>query len=192
MSGAWRCGRLVSTMRRVTLDPKAWPLVIGCVSDTHIPTRASYLPGRLLAALAGVDLILHAGDLVSEEILTPLRLVAPVEAVAGNMDPPGLAEDLDRAVLLSAGPWRIGLTHGDEGPGRTTPERALGMFRGVDVVVFGHSHRPLNERWGGVLLLNPGSATNPRRELRPSCAILTLPDPAARLRPEADIVELEG
>lgn len=185
-------------MRRVTLDPKPWPLVIGCVSDTHIPTRASYLPGRLLAALAEVDLILHAGDLVIEGILTQLRLVARVEAVAGNMDPPGLAEDLDRAVLLSAGPWRIGLTHGDEGPGRTTPERALGMFRsagdgpGIDVVVFGHSHRPLNERWGGVLLLNPGSATNPRRELRPSCAILTLPDPAARLRPEADIVELEG
>ena len=61
--------------------------LIGVVSDTHIPARAPFLPSSLFGLLDGVDLILHAGDIEEESVLDELRALAPVEAVAGNMDP---------------------------------------------------------------------------------------------------------
>lgn len=199
-------------MRHTRIQPAAWPFVVACVSDTHVPRRARSLPPELLRELAAVgpSLILHAGDLVVEEVLADLGAVARVEAVAGNMDPFPLAGRLPRAAFFTIGPWRIGLVHGDRGAEPTTPERALRTFApaghpgpqggspeppGVDVVVFGHSHRPLRESREGVLLLNPGSPTDPSFAPWPSFGLLTLPGPdkgGKGALPPAEIVRLES
>jgi putative phosphoesterase len=192
-------------MRQVKIEAARWPFMIGCVSDTHIPGRARHLPERLLGGLAGAALILHAGDIVSPGVLAELGVIAPVLAVAGNMDPHDLAHRLGRSAWMEIGPWRVGIVHGDEGAGGTTPERALRAFGGSgpaaaldalerpgrpDVVVFGHSHRPLCEVRDGVLLLNPGSPTDHRFAPRPSLGLLTLYDPAEGRPPHGEIVRL--
>lgn len=138
------------------------PLTIGVIADTHVPARARRLPPAALAALAGSDAILHAGDLIQLGVLEPLRAIAPTWAVAGNSDPPEVAARLPRRVLVRAGRWRIGLVHGDGATG-TTEQRARAAFTAVDAVVFGHSHQPVHEWRDGLLLFNPGSATDRRR-----------------------------
>ena len=150
---------------------------IGVLSDTHIPARAKHLPPVLFELFAGVDLILHAGDLVHEEVLIDLAAIAPVEAVAGNMDSLLLHQHLGDKKVLSLAGFNIGLIHGNIGSDRKkTPQRALGAFAGnpVDCVVFGHSHQPYNETVDGILLFNPGSPTDRRRQPRHSCGLLTL------------------
>ncbi len=146
---------------------------IGVVSDTHIPTRARFLPRKLFTLLRDTHLILHAGDLVEERVLEYLRDLAPVEAVAGNMDPPALRRKLGRLKIIRAGALAIGLVHGD-GDRLTARQRALAVFStlGPKVIVFGHSHQPLCEDDAGILLFNPGSAVDPRRRPRPSCGLL--------------------
>ena len=148
---------------------------IGVLSDTHIPARARCLPPDLFNRLQGVDLILHAGDLVDESVLLELETVAPVEAVAGNMDPPHLHERLGRRKLLQCGALQIGLIHGD-GWGRSTRQRAEEAFAGISpaAIVFGHSHQPLCRCSGETLLFNPGSCVDPRQARRPSYGLLHL------------------
>ncbi|MBS4032098.1 MAG: metallophosphoesterase family protein [Clostridiales bacterium] len=150
---------------------------IGVVSDTHIPNRARILPARLFELLDGVDMILHAGDIVEAWVLQELTALAPVEAVAGNMDPLELVNRLGRKKTLSLAGFKLGLIHGDHGSIRSkTPQRALQAFSEDDVncVVFGHSHQPYCQKENGILLFNPGSPTDRRREPRFSCGILTL------------------
>ncbi len=149
---------------------------IGILSDTHIPGRAKCLPPALYEIFDGVELIIHAGDVVDEQVLSDLSVIAPVEAVAGNMDPEMLTDRLGRKKILTLTKFRIGLIHGDAGKGSSTPKRALAAFaqEGVDCVVFGHSHRPYCHLEKGVLLFNPGSPTDRRREPRHSCGIITL------------------
>lgn len=148
---------------------------IGVLSDTHIPARARCLPPELFRRLQGVDLILHAGDLVDESVLRDLETVAPVEAVAGNMDPPHLHERLGRRKLLQCGALQIGLIHGD-GWHRTTLQRVEEAFAGLSpaAIVFGHSHQPLCRCSGAALLFNPGSCVDPRQARRPSYGLLHL------------------
>jgi putative phosphoesterase len=143
---------------------------IGLISDTH----GQPLPAAARRAFEGVDLILHAGDLGDESILHELARIAPVEAVAGNIDGEALVARLGRQKVVTAAGIRIGLVHGDRGPGETTPERARAAFvpGSVDVVVFGHSHVPRIDWQRDVLLVNPGSATQPRLQPQPSVAIL--------------------
>ncbi|HEY3313999.1 MAG TPA: metallophosphoesterase family protein [Bacillota bacterium] len=150
---------------------------VGVISDTHIPRRAKALPGWVREAFEGVDLILHAGDLTTLGVLDDLAELAPVEAVAGNVDAMGPAAlALPSRRVVEVGGVRIGLTHGHDGPGSSTPERALAAFReeGVAAVVFGHSHQPMNEVVDGVLLFNPGSATDPRWAGEPTVGLLTV------------------
>lgn len=150
---------------------------IAVVSDTHIPARAHTLPPRLLELLQGAELILHAGDLVDESVLDELRALAPVEAVAGNMDPYSLHRSLGRRKLVRIGAVTVGLVHGD-GARSNTFTRALETFSGVkqqpQAIVFGHSHKPLCCRHEGILMFNPGSATDPRRSPQPSCGFLSI------------------
>lgn len=146
---------------------------IGVISDTHIPYRAKAIPPVVFDLFAGVSMILHAGDLACDDVIVELEAIAPVYAVYGNVDPPELVHKLPKKREIHAGGARIGLIHGD-GPGRSTPERARTAFSGVDCVVFGHSHIPMCERVDGVLLFNPGSATDKRGQERHSVGVLTV------------------
>ncbi len=193
------------------------PITLGVVADTHVPDHMAGLPPALWEALAGVDAILHAGDICVPRVLRELEQVAPVYAVAGNRDLL-LRLPLDR--VLTFGGVRLGLTHGHGGWRRYAPVKLLATLRGetrapspartaafldsvrgrfteVQVIVFGHSHRPVNEQRDGVLMFNPGS-------LGPAyyaphgpaigrlviadgavqATIIPVPIPGARLRPD--------
>lgn len=141
---------------------------IGVLADTHIPSRSRALPEVLIQAFEGVDLILHAGDILIPDVLTVLRLIAPTVAVAGNNDPPGLALALGTKKELLLNGFRIGLTHGHIGEGNSTVGRALSHFHGADCVVFGHSHLPYCQRHCDTLAFNPGSPTDRRQSPRKS------------------------
>jgi putative phosphoesterase len=167
--------------------------VVALVSDTHLPRFGRSLPSALLDALtdARPDVILHLGDHVDGTAVEELAAIAPVEAVAGNNDAPELVRRFGVVREVVVGPARVGLTHGHLGAARSTPDRALASFagRGVDVVAFGHSHIPLVQWRGDVLLVNPGSPTDRRREPRPTFALLNVwADPADP--PAAVIVDL--
>jgi hypothetical protein len=151
-------------------------LRIGLLSDTHMPARGLVLPEPVFAAFEGVSAILHAGDLNRLEMLDPLAALAAVHAVAGNTDGWDVKRVLSRQRTLSFDGLTVGLTHGDQGSGSSSLERALSHFPQADVVVFGHSHRPLIERRGRVLLINPGSPTDKRGLPTFSCAVLTITD----------------
>ncbi|CAG7629543.1 metallophosphoesterase family protein [Paenibacillus allorhizosphaerae] len=151
---------------------------IGVVSDTHMFGRAARLPDTLVEGLQGVDMILHAGDWMDEGVVELFALIAPVDGVAGNNDGLEIVRRFGRRKVLKIAGYRIGIVHGDGG--RSTSETAYRAFldgdgKGtVDVVLFGHSHIPYMESRNGVLLFNPGSPTDKRRQPRYSYGILTL------------------
>ena len=148
------------------------PIVIGLISDTHGLLRPS-----VHAALAGVSLILHAGDVGGDEILDELATIAPVEAVYGNTDPPGHPRLL-AAIERQIGGVRIHVSHGHE-VGAPTPEKLLAKYP-ADVIVYGHTHRQLITRADGRLVVNPGAAGPRRFDLEPSVARLTIVSGAAQ------------
>ncbi len=140
--------------------------VIGLISDTHGLVRAD-----VHAALHGVELILHAGDVGGDDVLDELALIAPVEAVHGNTDAPGdprLAAEIVREI----GGLRIHVSHGHE-LGSPTPAALLARYA-EDVLVYGHTHRQLVTRADGRLVVNPGAAGPRRFNLQPSVARLTI------------------
>jgi putative phosphoesterase len=139
---------------------------IGLISDTH-----GLLRPEVHNALAGVELILHAGDVGGEEILAELSLIAPVQAVAGNCDDPWTS-GLPLALNLTFDEVRVHVSHGHE-LGVPTPAQLLERYA-ADVIVYGHTHRPLVERHGSRLVVNPGAAGPRRFQLKPSVAHLTI------------------
>jgi putative phosphoesterase len=140
--------------------------VIGLVSDTHGLVRPD-----LYSALDGVELILHAGDVGGEDVLAELATIAPVEAVAGNVDPPGTS-GLVASLECEIDGVRIHVSHGHE-IGVPTPERLLALYP-HDVLVYGHTHRQLITRAGQRLVINPGAAGPRRFSLMPSVAKLVI------------------
>ncbi len=143
------------------------------ISDTHIPKVGSLLPPVLREAMREADLVLHAGDLVDLSVLEELRGLAPVEAVAGNMDYPAVKAVLPEQTVIEVEGKLIGLTHG-WGPPLGIERRVLSRFSGVDVVVFGHTHAALVEERKGTLLVNPGTPTDRRFSKRLSYAVITV------------------
>ncbi len=144
---------------------------IGVISDTHIPSVFKSLPPKVFEVFKGVDLILHAGDIVALSVLDELEAIAPVEAVAGNMDGLEVHQQLPAKKVLSLGRFRAGLIHGkyriDEQRQRIRQE-----FDDVDLIVYGHSHTPFWGRENGLYFLNPGSPTDTRHAPYNSVAIL--------------------
>jgi putative phosphoesterase len=134
------------------------------VSDTHSPRRWKQCPPAVAELLHGADAILHAGDVCRAETLDELARFAPVHAVLGNNDGPDVAawgapERLD----LSLDGLRVGMIH-DSGPATGRPGRLRRLFPDVALVVFGHSHIPLDETHDGQRIFNPGSPTDRRRQ----------------------------
>lgn len=127
--------------------------------------------------MAGVELILHAGDVGGDDILDELALIAPVQAVYGNMDPVGDPR-MEREIVRSFGGLTIHVSHGHE-LGLPSPELLLQRYAG-DVLVYGHTHRQLVTRIAGRLVINPGSAGPRRFKLLPSVARLTIENGQAK------------
>ena len=158
--------------------PDSQTRVVGLISDTHGLLR----PG-VHEALTGVDLILHSGDVGGSEILDELRLIAPVKAVFGNTDPEDHPE-LTEAISVAIDGIRVHVSHGHE-VGSPTPAK-LAVRYDADVVVFGHTHRPLVSRLGNQLFVNPGAAGPKRFDITPSVARLTI----GRGKAEVEIVDI--
>ena len=152
--------------------------VVGLISDTHGLLR----PG-VHEALTGVELILHSGDVGGSGILDELRLIAPVKAVFGNTDPPD-DPALTEEIVVAIDGIRVHVSHGHE-VGSPTPAK-LAVRYDADVVVFGHTHRPLVSRLGNQLFVNPGAAGPKRFDLTPSVGRLTI----ARGQAEVKIVDI--
>ena len=137
-------------------------MLIGLISDTHIPDRAKEIPENVYSTFKNVDLILHAGDLTSLKVIEELENIAPVIAIQGNMDRAN-GINLPTAKVLEAEGLRIGIVHGEVYP-RADTQQLLYLARelNVDILVSGHSHQPKIEQTEGILLLNPGSPVVPR------------------------------
>jgi uncharacterized protein len=150
-------------------DPVRSPetIIVGLISDTHGLVRP-----ELAKAFAGVQLILHAGDVGGSTVLARLATIAPVEAVYGNVDDPhDPALRAERVVRL--GGVTIHVSHGHELK-HPTPELVLGRYHG-DVVVFGHTHRALIVRdTANRTAVNPGAAGPRRFDLPPTVARMTI------------------
>lgn len=151
------------------------------VSDTHIPKAGNPMPQEFLEAAAGADLVIHAGDLVEMAVLDELRALAPVKAVAGNMDRPEVSAVLPQQLTVELEGMRIGIIHG-WGPPMGIERRVLSRFSGVDVIVFGHTHKALVEERKGTLLVNPGSPNDRRFSDRLSYAVLDMENGEIRPR----------
>ncbi len=157
---------------------------IGLISDTHCAGSGRDLPRRVLEMVAGVDLILHCGDLECLGVLDYLESVAPVQAVRGYEDPREPGDRLaDTTRVVHASGIAIGMVHDIQWPGpkiaTTSDGTDLILPEGsatetltakfgepVDVVLFGDTHEELVCRWDGVLMINPGSPTCPGRRHR--------------------------
>lgn len=138
---------------------------IGVISDTHATSFAE-VPSQILHALAGVDLIIHAGDFVARDVLEGLKQLGELKAVRGNMDSGELKRILPEKEIVVVEGKRVGIIHGWGAP-NGIDERVGGMFEDVDIIIYGHSHHPQNELKRGVLFFNPGRA-------RDSFGILTI------------------
>lgn len=137
---------------------------IGVISDTHIPKRAKGLPQIVLETFKGIDHIIHAGDIMSMDVIYKLEELAPVTAVAGNTDSPELLERLGAKKILTLGNFDFGIFHGHGKKGKTI-NRVIKCFEDdtVSCIIFGHSHIPCCQFYNDILLFNPGSPTDKRR-----------------------------
>jgi uncharacterized protein len=156
-------------------------MVIAVIADTHMPRGARRLPDACAERIAAADLLLHAGDFSTLEVLRELEAIGPrVVGVHGNVDDAGLRRMLPAERVVEAGGARIAMIH-DAGPRRGRLERMRIRFgERADVVVFGHSHLPLHERADdGFQILNPGSPTERRRAPGHTMGLITVREGSA-------------
>lgn len=174
-------------------------MLIGLLSDTHVPDHAKGLPDQLRDVFRGVDLILHAGDIYLPKVLDDLESIAPVKAAWGDDD---LMSDLGadprmvngRTLLLDG--ITLWLTHVRPPHSLITPRETSSLVKlnsedpkdPPNVVVYGHTHQSNMEYYNDILFVNPGSATFPNYVSKPgSVALLTIDSGKA----EARIIHLE-
>ncbi len=136
---------------------------IGIISDTH-----GRITESALNALAGSELIIHAGDIGEKDVLEKLKSIAPVFPVKGNMDKGAWARGIPGSETVNHGCVSLyifpDISRIDLDPAAS----------GFSAVIFGHTHKPFIDRQNGVLFVNPGSATQPRSNHPPSVALLTV------------------
>ena len=170
---------------------------IGLISDTHL--SSGVIPKGVINAFQGVDLILHAGDLVALPTLRSLEAIAPVTAVQGNMDMPGVRLSLPPKHVVEVEGHRIGLIHGHHVP---HPDQVLSQpldlevmhqyllsefaDEVIDCIVYGHTHQAHLETYHGVLIINPGSATRGKGG-QPTVGLLTVDQDGT----QGEIIQLE-
>lgn len=135
-------------------------MLIGLISDTHIPKKAKKIPRKVFEIFKNADRVIHAGDLVELKVIKELEKIAPVLAVYGNMDPPRVRNKLPKLNSLRIYKWRIGVIH-DAGIFGTEKMKNIAKKNRFNVLVFGHTHRNTIKRVRGILFVNPGSPTSP-------------------------------
>lgn len=151
---------------------------IAVLSDTHSPRYWKRCPPAVAAALDGVDLILHAGDVCRVETLEELAAYAPVQAVRGNNDGPDIAGwGAPETLEIELRGVRLAMRH-DSGAATGRGRRLKRLFPDADLVVFGHSHIPWDEVTDDQRAFNPGSPTDKRRQLRGTMGELVITDGA--------------
>ena len=136
---------------------------VAVLSDTHSPRFWKGCPPAVAAHLDGADLILHAGDVCTADVLDELSAYAPVRVVLGNNDRPDVADHgAPETLELDLAGVSVAMLH-DSGPASGRMARLRRRFPTADLVVFGHSHIPLDQTEDGFRIFNPGSPTDKRR-----------------------------
>jgi len=170
---------------QIQFETEKQELLVGVISDTHIPERTKILPEEIKEIFKDTDLIIHAGDIENLETLKELEKIAPVFAVEGNMDFREVREKLPEGILLKIYDFKIGIVHSPfsfwlGSHFNWTQEKIVQRLvkkENFDILIFGHTHRPylgeLNFEGKKILLINPGSSTAPRFS-KPSVAILKI------------------
>ncbi len=146
------------------------------LSDTHSPRFWKGCPPAVAAHLATAELILHAGDVCTAEVLVELEAYAPVHAVLGNNDGPDVAAwGAPETLELDLDGLAVAMIH-DSGPATGRPARLRRRFPVADLVVFGHSHIPMDLTGDGLRIFNPGSPTDKRRQPYGTLGLLDIRD----------------
>lgn len=150
------------------------------LSDTHLPVRAAKIPKQVVEQFKGADLIIHAGDHQTIEVVELLQNYGSYVGVAGNMDSDDVADKLPEKAIISiknnGKEFRIGVTHGSGSP-EGLYVRVLHFFEEkLDCIIFGHSHQPFNEKIDSTLMFNPGSPTDTVFAAINTFGILTISD----------------
>ena len=157
------------------------------MSDTHAPRRWKSCPPAVAQQLRGADLILHAGDVCTAAVLDELAQYAPVNAVQGNNDGPDVAAwGAPGTVQLTLEGVRVAMIH-DSGAATGRLRRLRARFPEADLVVFGHSHIPLDDADDSLRIFNPGSPTDRRRQPHGTLGVLHVAD---GILAEARIIEV--
>ncbi|GAB1819033.1 metallophosphoesterase family protein [Herbidospora sp. RD11066] len=143
------------------------------LSDTHAPRFWKACPPAVAKHLRGADAILHAGDVCVGQVLDDLAAYAPVHAVKGNNDGPDV--EAPETLELTLGGLRVAMIH-DSGPAKGRMARMRGRFPDAELVVYGHSHIPVNESADGFRIFNPGSPTDKRRQPHGTLGVLHIDD----------------
>ncbi len=161
------------------------------ISDTHIPNVAFELPKSVISEAKSSDVILHAGDIISMDVLSELKYYGDVYAVHGNMDRfDSSTYSLPDKLIIDIEGVKIGLTHGSGAPwgiiGRVN--KVFPNLEELDIIVFGHTHHPLLEKKDGRWYVNPGSPTDKRYAPYNSYAILEID--GKEIRPK--LIKIEG
>jgi putative phosphoesterase len=132
-------------------------IVIGVLSDTHLIQADKWYYDKAQECFADADIILHAGDLTSLSVLEPFA-GKTVHAVHGNMCGPKTRDTLPASKIIHAGSLRLALVHG-AGYMPNIEDRLYDTFAPIECIVYGHTHRPVCQRYGQTLMVNPGSFT---------------------------------
>jgi putative phosphoesterase len=155
---------MLATMRAVVL------------ADTHAPRRWRRCPPAVAQYLRHTDLILHAGDVCTASVLDELSGYAPVQAVRGNNDGPDVAAwGAPETLELDLGGMPAAMVH-DSGPAAGRAARLRRRFPAARLVLFGHSHIPLDQADDGIRIFNPGSPTDRRRQPQGTLGLLHIDD----------------
>lgn len=151
---------------------------IGVIADTHIPEAAKEIPSKILEDFKAVDMIIHAGDLVSFSVIRQLETSCKnVNAVWGNMDPQDLRKRLAQTLLLDIKGFKVGVMHGHGHPANLISLISKTFENDfVDLIIFGHSHVSFNQEEKGILFFNPGSPTDKVFSPYNSYGIITVTD----------------
>ncbi|MDD5633785.1 MAG: metallophosphoesterase family protein [Candidatus Omnitrophica bacterium] len=133
---------------------------IGVISDTHIPLCAAKLPKIITDSFQDCDLIIHAGDICELSVIKELSKLAETKAVHGNMDSHEVKSTLPEKLLLVIAGKKIGVVHGKGIAFNVIKYVSKSFNKKPDIIIFGHSHTPVNEQKDGTLFFNPGSPTD--------------------------------